>query len=71
MVIIKKPAKVYKERRTRKEAAPILEKEAVATVKEEKIEKEEPSSEKEEEQKPTKKVELKDIEQKLDEILGE
>jgi len=55
-IVIKKISKKRKERRTRKEVAPIFEKEP--EVKPEiKIEKE--------------KVELKDIEQKLEEILGE
>ena len=58
MVIIKKPAKQSKERRTRIKAAPILE--FKSTVEERK-----------EEEKTEKKVELRDIEQKLDEILGE
>ena len=65
MVIIKRPVRERKIRRARKEAAPILEKS-------EKIEMQRP----EQEPSPIKteskaKVELKDIEQKLDEILGE
>lgn len=72
MVIIKKPAKQRKERRTKTKAAPIFETKALT---------EEPSQSvlhTQEENDPghpmghtPKKVELKDIEKKLDEILGQ
>ena len=58
MVIIKNPVKIQKERRTRKKPL-ILE--AVRAIKEEK----------QKEKKITKKVELKEIEKELDEILSE
>lgn len=64
IVIIKKALKPKKERRTKKETIPVFEKEN-----EVKLDAEKPISAKS----PTgkEKVELKDIEQKLDEILGE
>ena len=65
MVIIKKPAKKRKERRTRVKPGPITE-----IKMQDSIAKEEPSPVKPE-TKTEKKVELKDIEEKLEEILGE
>ena len=75
MTIVKRPMKVYKARRMKKSAMPAVEKKeteaVVATEKEE-----EPTTT--EEKKPAsakavvkEKVELKDIEQQLDEILGQ
>lgn len=61
MVIIKEPVKAAKERRTRTKPVTDLQPET-------KIEAREPVTPKTE---PKQKVELKDIEQKLDEILGE
>lgn len=62
MLIIKNPAKIQKERRTRKKPLifPIL----VGAIEEEK-------KEKQKEKKINKKVELNEIEKKLDEILSE
>ena len=68
MVIIKKPVKEYKKRRTRTKSAPAFEieqkTEAVGASKDEKPASAKATAGKE-------KVELKDIEQKLDEILGQ
>jgi ribosomal protein S6 len=62
IIIIKKPVKEQKERRTRK---PLPTREVKIAIKESSFAK------KDWEAKPEKKVELKEIEKKLDEILGE
>ena len=70
MVTIKKPFKIQKERRTRKE--PLFS--ATAEPEKSKTPAEETPAETEEqkeEKKPAKKVELEEIDKKLDEILGE
>jgi ribosomal protein S6 len=64
MLIIKEPVRERRQRAARKETAPVLEKKSAAIEEKTSIDKEEPV-------KHAKKVELKDIEQKLDEILGE
>ena len=72
MVIIKEAAEMKKERRTRTKIAPAIEiekKEEVATEKVKVATEEKPAVDKFSDNKG--KVELKDIEQKLDEILGE
>ena len=67
MIIIKQPVRIKKERRQRTPVAEGTTPEAVAEAKTEEIE--EKKEQKKTEEKP--KVELKDIEQKLDELLGE
>lgn len=62
MLIIKKPVKEHKKRRTRKAAIPVFEKKEAEIAQPESFTKASESKG---------KVELKDIEQKLDEILGE
>lgn len=64
MLIIKNPAKIQKERRTRKK--PLISPIFVGAIEEEKQ-----GEEKRKEKKTHKKVELKEIEEKLDEILSE
>lgn len=72
IVIIKKPVKERRRRAERKEAEPIVEEKPITEEKTETETKtEESAAEKEDVIKPSKKVELKDIEQKLDELLGE
>lgn len=66
MLIIKNPVKIQKERRTRKK--PLISPASIETKKE--IEKD-TSAEPEQEKKTNKKVELKEIEEKLEEILSE
>lgn len=66
IILTKKPVKIKKQRRDRKEAAPVFE---TFDKKEETKGILEPAQEKTQESKA--KVELKDIEQQLDEILGE
>ena len=64
MLIIKKPAKIQKERRTKRK--PLISSTTANETEEDKS-KDMPSTEK----KPSKKVELKEIEEKLEEILSE
>ena len=64
MIIIKEPVKLRKERRTKAKPIPSFEIEQKTEI--EPAKKEKPISSREKE-----KVELKDIEQKLDELLGE
>ena len=75
IVIIKEPAKVRRERRSQRIPQVKVEAEVVATAETEKKEEVEETEEKNKKDKPTKgagkdKVELKDIEQSLDELLG-
>ena len=67
MLIIKKPVRFRKERRSRKPLVSTVEKKETEEV----VAKEEPVSTKASSEKEKSKVELKDIEQKLDEILGQ
>jgi len=70
MLIIKEAAMMRKERRTRTKSAPVFEIEKKAEVEKE-TEVEDVKEEKPEKKTEKEKVELKDIEQKLDELLGE
>lgn len=67
MIVIKNPAKAQKPRRTKK-AASIF---GIEFPMKKEMEQPIPASEKTEPEKTEKKIELKDIEQKLEEILGE
>ena len=72
-LLIKPVEKVHKERRTRKKPAILEEigKAKTETIKESSTSEKSEETQKIEEVKPSKKVELNDIEKKLDEILGE